>query len=94
VPVDLYERIPGLQREYDAHHHEIAGPGNAGLTDHWGLTEYLSDRFTIAGTPDDCLAQIRRALAAGARQFMVTSFVPDRRAFIRRWMTDIAARVT
>src|SRR5262245_52923153 len=32
VPGELHERIRGLQREYDSHHHEIAGAGNAGLT--------------------------------------------------------------
>ena len=91
VPPDLYDRIRGLQRDYDAHHHEIAGAGNAGLIDRWELTDFLVDRFAIAGTPDDCIAQIRRATAAGARQFVVTSFVPDPRAFMRRWMRDVAA---
>jgi 5,10-methylenetetrahydromethanopterin reductase len=93
VPPDLHERVKALQREYDAHHHEIAGGGNARLTDRWGLTEFLVDRFAIAGTPDDCVARIRRAVAAGARQFVITSFVPDRRAFVRRWMREVAAAV-
>jgi len=93
VPLDLHEKIRALQREYNAHHHEIAGGGNAGLTDRWGLTEFLLDRFAIAGTPDDCVAQIQRAVAAGARQFVITSFVPDRRAFVRRWMREVAAAV-
>ncbi len=90
VPADLHERIRCLQREYDAHHHEIAGAGNAGLTDRWGLTEFLVDRFAIAGTPDDCAAQIRRAMAAGARQFIITGFVPEPRRFMRRWMDEVA----
>jgi 5,10-methylenetetrahydromethanopterin reductase len=91
VPPDLHEKIKALQREYNAHHHEIAGAGNAGLTDRWGLTEFLLDRFAIAGTPDDCVAQIRRAMAAGAHQFVITSFVPNPRAFMRRWMRDVVA---
>ena len=93
VPPDLHEKIRALQREYDAHHHEIAGAGNADLTDRWGLTEFLVDRFAIAGTPEDCVAQVRRAMRAGARQFVVTGFVPDPRAFMRRFMGDVAARV-
>jgi len=93
VPVDLHEPIRGLQREYDAHQHEIAGAHNAALTDRWGLTDFLVDRFAIAGTPDECVAQIRRAMAAGARQFITTSFVPDPRAFIRRWAQQVAMAV-
>ena len=93
VPPDLHEKIKGLQREYNAHHHEIAGAGNALLTDRWGLTDFLVDRFGIVGTPDDCVAQIRRAQAAGAHQFIITSFVPDPRAFMRRWSREIAPAV-
>jgi 5,10-methylenetetrahydromethanopterin reductase len=93
VAAELHEPIRGLQRAYDAHHHEIAGAGNAGLTDRFGLTEFLVDRFAIAGTPADCVAQIRRAMAAGARQFVITGFVPDPRAFMRRWAHEVAGVV-
>ncbi len=90
VPAALHEPIRGLQREYDSHHHEIAGAGNAALTDRWGLTDFLVDRFAIAGTPAECVVQIRRAMAAGAQQFITTSFVPDPRAFMRRWAGEVA----
>ncbi|HKW94378.1 MAG TPA: LLM class flavin-dependent oxidoreductase [Methylomirabilota bacterium] len=91
VPPDLHEKIRALQREYHAHHHEIPGAPNASLPDRWGLTEFLVDRFAIAGTPADCAAQISRAMAAGARQFMITGFVPDPRAFVRRWAREVAS---
>jgi 5,10-methylenetetrahydromethanopterin reductase len=94
VPADLHEAIRGLQRDYDAHQHELAGAGNARLTDRWGLTDFLLDRFAVAGTPAECLAQIRRAMAAGARQFITTSFVPDPRDFMRRWAKEIAGTLT
>jgi 5,10-methylenetetrahydromethanopterin reductase len=93
VPASLHESIRGLQRAYNAHHHEIAGAGNAALTDRFGLTEFLVDRFAIAGTPSECVAQIRRAMAAGARQFITTSFVPDPRAFMRRWSREVVHAV-
>jgi 5,10-methylenetetrahydromethanopterin reductase len=93
VPADLHERIRGLQRDYDAHQHELAGGGNASLTDRWGLTEYLLDRFAIAGTPDGCASQIRRAMGAGARQFVITAFVPEPMAFLRRFMREVAGAV-
>jgi 5,10-methylenetetrahydromethanopterin reductase len=90
VPPDLHEKIRALQREYNAHHHEIAGAANAGLPDRWDLTDFLADRFAIAGTPADCVAQLRRAMGAGARQFMITGIVPDPRAFVRRWAQEVA----
>jgi len=93
VPPDLHERIKALQREYNAHHHELPRAGNASLPDRWGLTEFLVDRFAIAGAPRDCIAQISRAMAAGARQFIITGFVPDPRAFMRRWTREVAARI-
>jgi 5,10-methylenetetrahydromethanopterin reductase len=94
VPAALHEPIRGLQREYNSHHHEIAGAGNAVLTDRWGLTDFLVDRFAVAGTPAQCAAQLRRAMAAGARQFITTSFVPDPRVFMRRWTREVAGELT
>jgi 5,10-methylenetetrahydromethanopterin reductase len=91
VPPHLHEKIKALQREYNAHHHELPGAANASLPDRWGLTEFLVDRFAIAGTPEDCIAQLSRAMAAGARQFIITGFVPDPRAFMRRWSREVAA---
>lgn len=90
VPADLHEKIRALQREYNAHHHEIPGAANASLPDRFGLTEFLVDRFGIAGTPADCVAQISRAMAAGARQFIITDFVPDPRVFMHRWAKEVA----
>ena len=90
VPADLHEKIRALQREYNAHHHEIPGAANARLPDRFGLTEFLVDRFAIAGTPADCVAQISRAMAAGARQFIITGFVPDPRVFMHRWAKEVA----
>jgi 5,10-methylenetetrahydromethanopterin reductase len=90
VSPDLHEKIRALQREYNAHHHEIPGAANASLPDRWDLTEFLADRFAVAGSPADCVAQLRRAMGAGARQFMITGFVPDPRAFVRRWMKEVA----
>jgi 5,10-methylenetetrahydromethanopterin reductase len=90
VPAELHAPIRALQREYDSHQHEIAGAANAELTDRWGLTDFLVDRFAIAGTATDCVAQIRRAVTAGAHQFIVTGFVPEPPAFMRRWTNEVA----
>jgi alkanesulfonate monooxygenase SsuD/methylene tetrahydromethanopterin reductase-like flavin-dependent oxidoreductase (luciferase family) len=49
------------------------------LTRHLGLFDYLRERLAIAGTPDDCVAQVRAAEAAGVTQLMFTvSLAADR----------------
>jgi 5,10-methylenetetrahydromethanopterin reductase len=93
-PAHLRAGIEGLQREYDPHRHEAVGPaGNGRLTDRWGLTEYLAERFAIAGTPDDCVAQVRRAVEAGADRLLLTGITPDPRRFIERWATEVMPRI-
>ena len=42
------------------------------LTRRLGVFDYLRGRLAIAGTPDDCLAQVRAALTAGAHSLMFT----------------------
>jgi alkanesulfonate monooxygenase SsuD/methylene tetrahydromethanopterin reductase-like flavin-dependent oxidoreductase (luciferase family) len=43
-----------------------------GLTRRLGLFDYLRARLAIAGTPEDCLAQVRAAEAAGVTRLMFT----------------------
>jgi alkanesulfonate monooxygenase SsuD/methylene tetrahydromethanopterin reductase-like flavin-dependent oxidoreductase (luciferase family) len=94
LALDLHEPVRGLRKEYEPHHHEVLGATpNAGLTDRWGLTDYLADRFAIAGTPDECAAAVRGAAAAGAPQLLLTGFVRDPRRFIERWGREVAPRV-
>jgi len=35
-----------------------------------GLFDYLSRRLAVCGSPDECLAQVRAAQAAGVRRLM------------------------
>lgn len=36
------------------------------------VTDYLLERFTIAGTPEECVAKIKRLEAAGVRRLLLT----------------------
>ena len=36
------------------------------------VTDYLLERFTIAGTPEECVARIKRLEAAGVRRLLLT----------------------
>lgn len=42
------------------------------LTRRLGLFDYLRARLAIAGTPEDCVAQVRAAEAAGVTRLMFT----------------------
>ncbi|MFN0091678.1 MAG: LLM class flavin-dependent oxidoreductase [Acidimicrobiales bacterium] len=93
LPSELHDAVRGLQRGYQSHQHEVIGAANAALTDTFGLTDYLAERFAFAGPADDCLRQVERAAEAGARQFLVTSFVEAPERFIDRWAAEVMARL-
>jgi len=68
VPAELVPAIRTLRETYTTHRAQM----DPGLVRRLGLFDYLRARLAIAGTPDDCVTQVRRALAAGARQLMFT----------------------
>jgi 5,10-methylenetetrahydromethanopterin reductase len=68
VPADLVPAIHELRRTYTTRRADM----DAALLHRLGLFDYLRRRLAIAGTPDDCIAQVRAARAAGARNLMFT----------------------
>ena len=66
VPPELEARLGELFREYQFGEHLARGQSaNYRLAERLGLTEYLLERFSIAGTPEDCRRKIERLRAAG-----------------------------
>jgi len=55
-----------LRRRYSTR----PGDADAALVRELGLFDYLSGRLAICGTPEECLAQVRAAQAAGVRRLM------------------------
>ena len=53
------------------------------------VTDYLAQRFSIAGTPEECVARIKKLEEAGVRCLMVTP--PDRtyNAIMEAWAKDV-----
>ena len=95
VPAHLAPAIAELQRRYDPHLHESLAPeGNGRLLERPELTDYLAERFAVAGTPEDCATQVERAVAAGATQLLLTGITPDPRRFVGRWATEVMPRFT
>jgi hypothetical protein len=73
VPDGLKESIRRFHQEYDyAQHGEKSGK-NARLVDKLGLTEYLLDRFAVAGTPADIVQRIRSLARLGLNNFWLSS---------------------
>jgi 5,10-methylenetetrahydromethanopterin reductase len=68
VPAHLREPLMQLRRRYSTR----PGEADVKLVQELGLFDYLSQRLSICGDPDDCLAQARAAKAAGAARLMLT----------------------
>jgi 5,10-methylenetetrahydromethanopterin reductase len=68
VPVELRPAIAEMRQTYSTRRAEM----DPGLVKRLGLFDYLRGRLAVAGTPDDCIDQVRAAVAAGARRLMFT----------------------
>jgi 5,10-methylenetetrahydromethanopterin reductase len=68
VPGSLHAPLIELHRRYSTR----PGAADIKLVQELGLFDYLSQRLSICGDPDDCLKQALAAKAAGAKQLMLT----------------------
>ncbi|MBV9827236.1 MAG: LLM class flavin-dependent oxidoreductase [Alphaproteobacteria bacterium] len=68
VPAELCDAIGELRRRYSTR----PGAADAALVDELGLFDYLSRRFAIYGTPEQCRDQMLAAQAAGLSRVMFT----------------------
>jgi len=68
VPAHLRAPLLELRRRYSTR----PGEADISLVQELGLFDYLSQRLSICGDPDDCLAQARAAKAAGVARLMLT----------------------
>src|SRR5689334_14220427 len=68
VPAELVEPLRELRLRYTTRRADM----DPQLTRRLGVFDYLRGRLAVAGTPADCLEQVRAALAAGAHSLMFT----------------------
>ena len=68
VPAELVPPIQEMRRTYTTRRADM----DPTLLRRLGLFDYLRRRLAIAGTPEDCIEQVRAARAAGARHLMFT----------------------
>lgn len=84
VPPELADAIRKVQQGYQPAHHEDLGESpNAGLMDDPELLAYMTDRFAVVGTAEDCARRIQEIRASGFHQLLFTGFVDARADLIR-----------
>ena len=66
VPSEYRESLLDLRRRYSTR----PGDADAALVRELGIFDYLARRLAVCGTPEECLAQVRAAHAAGVRRLM------------------------
>ncbi len=95
IPERYLEAMRKLDAAYAPGQHVVRSGAqpNAQLVESLGLTDYLADRFSLAGTPDDVLEKIKRCVGAGAGQLWVSNHSVDKLGFMKRWAREINARL-
>jgi 5,10-methylenetetrahydromethanopterin reductase len=90
VPPEYREAMLALMRGYSTR----PGAQNIALVRELGLFGYLSQRFAVCGTPDECFAQAMAAKAAGVQRLMFTvSVATDPAEAVRRFGEDVLPRI-
>lgn len=85
IPPDLLPKLKLLGERYAFADHVRPDSANDRLIEELGLVDYLADRFAAAGSPQDCIRKLERAIEAGARQFWMSVHFDDKLRFIRDW---------
>jgi 5,10-methylenetetrahydromethanopterin reductase len=85
VPESLREQVEAMVREYDYNTHLAADrTGNYGLAERHGVLDYVLDRFSIAGSPDDCLRHLAALRAEGLQNVCLNvAIAPDLPSYLR-----------
>lgn len=89
IPAQLMNKVVELGRRYNSDQHDKPDSANRELIKELGLLDYLADRFSIAGTPSDCIKKLENAIDAGARQFWMSIHFHDKARFMRDWAHDV-----
>tara|TARA_Y100000588_G_scaffold170271_1_gene184030 strand:+ start:8797 stop:9798 length:1002 start_codon:yes stop_codon:yes gene_type:complete len=94
VPEELQEAVRVLQGEYVTSEHEQLGETrNKALSDELGLTDFLAERFAVAGTPDECLAKVQDIRDAGVDNLLILAISSQTDDLIRRFGEQVIARI-
>ncbi|MCY3690648.1 MAG: LLM class flavin-dependent oxidoreductase [Chloroflexota bacterium] len=95
VPEELHEAMMAVQGEYvPAEHEQVGDTRNAAISDEFGVTNYLADRFAVVGTPDECRAKASQIAASGVDVLQITAISHDPSDIIRRFGKEVIAHIS
>lgn len=89
IPEHLLDKVKMLGERYNSDQHDKPNSANRELIKELGLLDYLAERFSIAGPPQDCIKKLEAAIEAGARQFWMSIHFDDKARFMRDWARDV-----
>ncbi|MDO8531977.1 MAG: LLM class flavin-dependent oxidoreductase [Dehalococcoidia bacterium] len=95
LPPELLPAVRKLQENYVFHEHVKVGANkpNGVLLEELGLLKYMADRFLVGGTPDECVEQLRRIHAAGAKNLWLGVHMADKDTFMNTLAAKIAPQL-
>jgi 5,10-methylenetetrahydromethanopterin reductase len=82
VPPELEEPLRRFVEDYSYVQHASKGSTNSDLLDRHGLTDFVVERWLVAGTPDEVVERLRTIRGYGVRNVHLTCHVPDRRVLV------------
>ena len=95
VPEHLHEAMMAIQGEYvPAEHEQVGDTRNAAITDEFGVTDYLADRFAVVGTPEECRVKVSQIAFSGVDVLQITAISHDPGDIIRRFGEDVIAHTS
>jgi 5,10-methylenetetrahydromethanopterin reductase len=94
IPARFVRTVERVKAGYQTRKHESFGEANnARLIDDPDFLEYMTGRFAVLGSPEDCVRQIKRIRTSGIGNMLFTGFVQDRPRLIEALGTRVLAQL-
>jgi 5,10-methylenetetrahydromethanopterin reductase len=90
VPDQFTAPIKEIMASYEPMQHaKFGGRRHRALVNDASLLEYLAARFSLCGSPDEVVDQVRRAAEAGVNKIWLSIRVPDKNRVLRLWRESV-----
>lgn len=94
VPDRYYDRLEEFLEQYESHSsYHATDESNRELLDRLELTDFFADRYAIAGTPDDCVRQLRDLADVDGVDGVLMS-THDQQRFVSRMGAEVLPRLS